>query len=218
MTQQKTITDLYIEKLESRCLPSYAEVSRLEPERFAKNVRDYTNNILIHRQEVFIPQIGFALATNKLVQKIKSFDLPVLGVGSGTGYLECALDDAGVDVIATDAYEPSWHSSEVGKWFPVEQMDGTDAVRRFPGRLILMSWPPCGEPFAFNVLKAMKPGQILVYIGEGNVGACGDSQFHKLRHKQKLLEEFVIPQFFEIRDTVCIYEITDVSTLEKRTK
>lgn len=45
--------------------------------------------------------------------------------------------------------------------------------------IVLLSWPPYLEEFAFEVAKKMALGTILIYNGEGWGGCTGDDLFHE---------------------------------------
>lgn len=96
---------------------------------------------------------------------------PVLDAGCGSGYLAKELGRLGIDTFAVDNGDAK---------LPIHQRDAQGDARlhvsdRFGA--VLMTWPPCNEPFAFDITRAMVPGQLLIYEGENGGGCTADSAF-----------------------------------------
>ena len=68
---------------------------------------------------------------------------PLVEVGAGTGYWAALLRELGADVVATDpAAGANPYHPDGRLWTDVELVDGVGAVRRHPGRTLLLCWPP----------------------------------------------------------------------------
>jgi hypothetical protein len=106
----------------------------------------------------------------------------VLEVMAGAGWLAKALREKGIDVIATD--NGSW-PKERG-WTPqseVEELDALLAIEKYADQtdILVMSWPYMDDR-AFEVIKLwdkLKPGAMVIYIGESDGGCTADEQFFR---------------------------------------
>lgn len=133
-------------------------------------------------RERHISEVGFPILTIEvleiLVETLKGYR--VVDVGCGTGYLSKQLQDRGVNVVPVDACNTSYSLHKQGSRFT--DITVTDALTMdltvFDA--VILSWPCYNEPFAFNVVEKMYPGQILVYQGEGWGGCTGDDNFHRV--------------------------------------
>ena len=56
-------------------------------------------------------------------------------------------------------------------------MDGAEAVRKYPGITVFMSWPDFRHDLAGRVARAMLPGTKLLYVGESRHGCTADDTF-----------------------------------------
>lgn len=126
---------------------------------------------------------------------------------AGTGYWAELLARAGVDVVASDL-EPgtnAWH-----RGYPthrdVVRGDAREVVAGCSDRTLLLSWPPYGSPVGVETVRTF-PGGVVVYVGEGCGGCCGDDA---------LFEEFgagwaevachVPVRWDGLRDVVTVFE------------
>lgn len=127
-------------------------------------------------RELYIKSYGFVLVSAEvLAALVKLFkDLKVLEVGSGTGYLAKTLEDQSIDITAVDNVAKSYRFEQTYK-----RDFSCDAVELLPGdyQAVLMCWPCLNSDFAMRVAQAMKPGQILVYQGEGPGGCTASDDF-----------------------------------------
>jgi hypothetical protein len=104
-------------------------------------------------------------------------DRKCLEIMAGQGMLSKALQDEGVNIIATDKKNISTDA-----WTNVERLDCLKAIQKY-GKdvdLIVCSWPPYDEDSAYKVLTLMRevnPQLMMIYIGEGCGGCCADNQF-----------------------------------------
>jgi hypothetical protein len=149
----------------------------------------------------------FAVLTKEMVNKIKPYG-PILEVGAGTGYWAYEFKKRGVDYLATDAYPDRENRYFVGikAWSVVEKRPAIEAVRCYPDRTLLMSWPEYSEPWAVEALKEYK-GDIFIYVGEEEGGCCADDDFFEhLGNYWDEREQLDMPQFFGLHDVAIVYE------------
>lgn len=103
----------------------------------------------------------------------------VLDVCAGGGFLAYTLANEGVDIQAVDLHPPPPEPTELDcrtRW----QIDFAGSALDLPLSeydILLMVWPDHGDPFADQVAAAMRPGQILVYQGEGKGAATASNEF-----------------------------------------
>ena len=140
------------------------------------------------RRDVFCASFGYVLATAEVMERlVELFGTGrVLDAGSGSGYLAHELASHGVHMLAVDHADYSLpselrqHGYAINKVYRQDVVG--DAVERISSAFnaVLLTWPNYDSPFAFNVAKAMLPGQILVYEGEGNGGCNANNEFFEL--------------------------------------
>ncbi|MFI8370085.1 hypothetical protein [Streptomyces sp. NPDC085466] len=101
----------------------------------------------------------------------------LLEVGAGTGYWAARLRQAGADIVATDAHGVE-HNGFAGGFQHAQTVvcSAVDAVRRYPGRTLMILWPPKDDPMAAQALRAYQ-GDSFLYVGEGPGGMCADTAF-----------------------------------------
>jgi hypothetical protein len=122
-----------------------------------------------------------------------------------------------VDVVATDLNSTgtSMYTFSVGSHAataPMEALSAVDAVRKYPDRDVFCSWPSLGESWLTDAAKAMQPGRLLFYIGEGYGGCTADDSFHELIGDTGEFEDVdYVPmaQFFGINDNLLVYRRLD---------
>src|SRR5262249_41959535 len=92
-------------------------------------------------------------------------------------------------------------------WTTVTQGNEASAARH-PDRSLLLSWPPMGEPMAYNALRAYR-GDTLLYIGDAEGGLTADSAFFReLSRNWRLVETAPVDQWrvSESRDKLWVYK------------
>lgn len=103
-------------------------------------------------------------------------DRGVVEVGAGNGYWAWQLQQAGVDVIAYEPQKPEDnHYVSVQPYVPLLCDDATAAARHGE-QALFMSWPDWGGAWPEEALRAYE-GDLVIYAGEGEGGACGDDKF-----------------------------------------
>lgn len=125
----------------------------------------------------YIADYGFAIVTQETLKELSRFlsDKSVIEVGSGTGFLSAALADNGIDVTAVD----TGSLDNVRQKYVYRRDVSADAFSLLPGSydVVLMVWPTLNSDFAERVLSSMRPGQILIYQGEGEYGCTASDAF-----------------------------------------
>ncbi|MEW1632802.1 hypothetical protein AB0469_01885 [Streptomyces sp. NPDC093801] len=122
---------------------------------------------------------SWALVTASVVDWIRGAlgGAALLEVGAGSGYWARQLSLGGVDVLATDLHGVEANGFTHGfRYADVQGLGAVDAVRRHPGRALLIVWPPPADPMAAEALRAYR-GDTFLYAGEGPGGMCADAGF-----------------------------------------
>lgn len=122
----------------------------------------------------YIRQAGFGIITKKLADKLAKFlkDKQCLEIMAGKGVLSKALQDRGIDIIATDNF--SWESQNDDHWTTVENIEAGDAIRKYKNvDYILASWMPMNTSSKrlIRMIRKYNPDVRLIIIGEG-YGGC----------------------------------------------
>jgi len=125
----------------------------------------------------WIHSFGFPVVIDETIDGLLPFG-PFVEVGAGTGFLSRLLALAGGDSIATDAGTGEYGFSH-GAWREIQVLDGAAAVRAYPDRTVLMSWPSLGDSWCEEVVAAMRPGGLLAHIGERG-GCTGTEAFDEM--------------------------------------
>ncbi len=149
---------------------------------FAEDFSDISFYLQMLRSE-YTKKFGFFLisedfisVTSELLQNNK-----VLEVGAGSGFLSYCLQKNGVDITPIDLKIDNNNYGFEQTYTEIIQINAVDYIKKNNNYdTIIMSWPNYQNPFAYNVLKQMKKGQQLIYIGEGYGGCTADDKFFKL--------------------------------------
>lgn len=158
-------------------------------------------------REFFIKEFGFAAPSKKTFGTIARYS-PLLEIGAGTGYWSRMLDRFyRCNIIATDLKSGmSSYKFQIGKYFQVNEMSAKDSIKQYYDRNVFLSWPSYNDPWAADAIQDMKPGQFLIYIGEGEGGCCADDNFFKILNNDfDEIESEKMLQFFWIHDYLSIY-------------
>lgn len=132
-------------------------------------------------RERYLSRYGHVLLSREcadaLVELLKGHR--VLDVCAGGGFLAHTLANAGVEVMAADLYPPGLAPTERDsrvRW----KVDFAGSSLELPLEeysALVMAWPDHQDPFADQIAASMRPGQLLVYQGEGAGGATADDAF-----------------------------------------
>lgn len=161
------------------------------------------------RKELFRTGVSWHIPTKSLIELAKSFS-PLVSVGSGYAYTESLIVMNGGDVIATDIspdVKNRWCTGGIYN-LSVEKLSAVRAIKKYSARNVFMAWPPYDNPMAYNVVKNMKLGKVLIFVGESEGGCTGDENFFRyLRENFEEVEvEASIPSWIGIHDNVYVYK------------
>lgn len=184
-----------------------------------QNQNNFELNLsLMMFRDLYIHNYGFFIVSEDFLEKSVKFfsDSKILEVGAGSGFLSACLQGYGIDVTPTDLHTENNDYGFTQMHTNVLQKDSIDYLKINNDKFdtVLMSWPDYCSTFAYDVLKNMKSGQTLIYIGESEGGCtANDNFFYSLQHSAKLMnlktKEFNKNSFswFGIHDHVNIYKI-----------
>lgn len=178
-------------------------------ENFSIRHFESTDDILnrIRTRDDHIAKFGFAILTAAAIEAIRPY-APIVEVGAGCAYWAYELRKAGVDIVATEPHpgvKGKYRGAEWAMWTEYEQLTGTAAVKKYPGRTLLSVWPDYNKSWAAATLAEFT-GNVVIYVGEGHGGCTGDDSFHDaLEENFKLEQNIDIPQFWGIHDRLNVY-------------
>lgn len=141
-----------------------------------------------------------------MTQDLKTVRLVELAAGAG--WLTHWLNKYGVYADAVDNH--SWAFKFCEKLPLVARTDAVQYVKRHAETdLYILSWPPYKKPLAANIWKAMKSGQYLLYIGEGEGGCTADDKFFELTREHQVEDKWNLQndyfQFWGMHDWPTLY-------------
>ena len=156
------------------------------PESYPKEM---VRNLHMDRMSLrsdFIKTIGFTLISNDWIKPLSQWvgKRKCLEVMAGSGSLSFALQQQGVDIIATDNFSwegsSNWNDND-NYWTEIENIDAIEAVEKY-GKdidIIIVSWPYMDDT-AYRILHTMRKVNsncIMIYIGEGMGGCTANDEF-----------------------------------------
>jgi hypothetical protein len=127
---------------------------------------------------------------------------PLVEYMAGTGYWSFLLRKKfGVRTFATDRNnDPDYACATSRAFMPVRTL-AVESAKVPASCAAMLSWVPYKSEAADHLLKRMRSGQKLVWIGEGEGGCCAtDSTFKILDELFDEAGEFRVPQFYGIHD------------------
>ena len=192
--------------------PTEAEMEFERMRRWAKEKAHQAHNgetdeaIHLRRlRDSFTKRFGFAVITQEAIDAVAD-QLPgrrFVEIGAGNGYLAWELQRRGWDVIATDPYPPPNNAYTLAEATEtaVLPLDGRVAIRQWPDRDIIWSWPVMdGE--AAEIIRHYQ-GDNIIYIGERPDGCTGGPDFHEdMRSRYRNTALIKIPNFPVLHDRV----------------
>ena len=129
-----------------------------------------------------------------------------LEVMSGAGWLAKALDFHKIDIIATDDY--LWKNGrhkDMKVVYPVEELDGLEAVKKYSDRdVLIVSWPPYESDAIISICNEWGNDKPIVYIGEDYEGCCATDLFFKNFKRSEEQTNIKIPQWWGLHDQLII--------------
>jgi hypothetical protein len=167
------------------------------------SIRRHFSNFSIRRQ--FNENFSFALPCAEAIFGIAKYTNKLIEVGAGTGLWSSLISRAGVDVVATDKIVSTTpYGQGVGKFHPVHRSSAVRAITNNPDRDVLVVWPCYNRRWPYYAAKAIAPGRVLFYIGEGHHGCTADSTFHRYIENFEDIATVDIPQFDGMHDRLFI--------------
>ena len=167
--------------------------------KLPKNIN--TADGTFEKMDIFRKKYAYAIPNMRSLYLIKHFaeNQQILEVFSGQALWAYLLQLINVNVIATDL------EIEKKTYTSVEKMDALKAVIKYKTNILMMIWPPCGDPIAYKTLQRFK-GDKVIYIGEGDDGCTGDEKFHKLLStKYELVANYKIKRWPGFYDSLYLY-------------
>lgn len=160
------------------------------------------------RRDAFVKRFSWAVPSQAAIDAIHSFvdSAQVVEINAGRGLWTHLLEQAGVNIIATDVTPPKL------TFAAVRPLEATAAVQKYlePGGVLMTCWPDYLASYAADALKwALENNRCtkVVYIGEGNGGCTGDDELHNIFETQFELSHYIrIPQWYGIRDDLYLYQ------------
>jgi hypothetical protein len=146
------------------------------------------------------------------VLRLLAVHAPLVEVGAGTGYWAALLRARGVDVEASDAAPPGadsanpFHAGQPRPWTAIDRAIAVEAVRRHPGRTLLLCWPPAeDDPASYAPLRAFR-GATVVHIGDVGGDATGSLRFRReLERNWRLVDDVRLPGWPWLDDRLRVY-------------
>ncbi len=140
-------------------------------------------------RDTFLELSGYCLVAYDWVRPLSKWigDRACLEVMCGCGCLAKALQDCGVDIVATDDF--SWTNHDQcwfqNPWTEIEKISAVEAIRKYGAQvsLILVSWP-YRDGTALAVLREMRiqnPEAQMIFIGEWNGATANEDFFREAR-------------------------------------
>lgn len=146
----------------------------------------------------YIKNYGFTIPCSEWVEALVALS-PLLEIGAGNGFLARVLYNNGADIIATDDFSGDYGMT-LGQHYDIQKMDASRAVRHWPKRNVLCSWPSYGGSWAYDAYKTMRFSNTFAYIGEP-WGCTGDDSLSSLCDHGEYIDG---ARFIGINDALCL--------------
>jgi hypothetical protein len=143
-------------------------------------------------RELYVATFGYPVPTSSFIDAMRPLG-PIIEVGAGRGFLSKILRNAGIDAIATDIDPDFLPPHPEYERLPVERLSAVEAVKAYPDRTVLSSWPCCDSEWLTEAALAMAPDQRLAYIGEGPRGCTAGACFFDLVGAELMPDEAIDP-------------------------
>ena len=181
--------------------------------------KEFYNNLGWAARRKHTSTISWPILTLEVATVLASFigKRRTLDAGAGTGFISHHLQNLGAkNIIASDVGGHNFFKYDMSTVYKRDHVGNSFDL--LPGKfeIVLLSWPPYLEPFAFEVVKKMALGTILIYNGEGLEGCTGDDQFHEYLENKFTVMENITDQlalhharFLHIYDRWTVYRKTN---------
>ena len=153
---------------------------------------------------------GFAVITQEVVDGIIAVALQhglttLLGVGSGSGYLERELRARTSDLDITSTDPDTKRTVDVH----CDHREALQMIAGNPDAGLLLSWPEFNPEIDWPAETVKNfHGKLIFYIGEGKTWCTGTDEMHDALDDlyRPLEHDIVVPTFDQINDRLVIYE------------
>ncbi len=192
--------------------PYLFEILELIQKLTIENPGDLPARLLPFRNDM-VTRYSFSIPTIDILEIIAGYS-PLIEIGAGSGYWAMCLKQLGTDIIAFDKHPPEnmnpwWESGN--PWFDTEWhavYEGDESIAAdYPGRSLLLCWPPIDSSMALNALKAYSDagGKTLIYIGDQK--SSGSEEFHRMLTRFELLLRKRLWSWYGVEDRLEIYRL-----------
>ena len=176
----------------------------------------YSHKTMNAIRDAAIEYFGYPIITQSVVEGIIEVALQhglttLLGVGSGTGYLEREIRGrtSALKVISTDPNT----SRKVD--IHCDHRQALQIVSGIPDIGLLLSWPEYHPEMDWPSMTVKEfNGKFLFYIGESDIGCTGTPEMHDAFKSlyRRLDVDFNVPHYNSIMDSLVVYERCEVVT------
>jgi hypothetical protein len=132
----------------------------------------------------------------------------VLEVMAGAGWLAKALNEHGVDIVATDDYSWDVDHKHMRRVFDVHQANGIEAIDTWSEtEVLIISWPPHDyddDSAIIEICNKWGSDRPIIYIGEIDGCNAGDTFFCSFEYDESLYNKFDLKQWVAVHDVVLI--------------
>jgi len=133
-------------------------------------------------RELVIRDLGFCMIATDWIRPLAKWigNRNCLEVMAGVGAFSYALQREGVKIHATSLDDGSFKQFRKDDWCEVENIDASEAIRKYQPEIVVMSWPSYKCNAATKVVETIRevnPNILLLYVGEGKGGCCADDDF-----------------------------------------
>ncbi len=150
-----------------------------------------------------VNKYSWAIPDSGAIELIKKYG-PIVEIGAGSGYWSYLLKQSGANIIAYDK-KPYNNRYCKANWGNV-RYGSTKKASLHTDRSLFLCWPPYNNQMAYKALSYYS-GDTLIYVGESRHGCTADYDFFtKLDNEWELVEEYDIPQWIGLHDTLTIYK------------
>ena len=142
---------------------------------------------------------SFSIPSLEALQTITEFQ-PILEVGAGSGFWAALLIKNNCDIIATTIDDKNHPFPK--KFTEIEYLRAIDAIKKYPDRTVLCSWPSI-DTWPEEILPYIK--KRLILIGEEEITAT--DKFHEIIYNEfKEIKDCKLPRWLMIKDHLTVYE------------
>lgn len=146
-----------------------------------------------------INKSAWFIADTPTLDKIANFlrGKRVLEIAAGTGYFALQMRHRGVsDYRAIDSRESYYNADDINYGVEVVSFYALSLKELARYDVIVITWPPYDSKLAYDIAKAMRKGQTLIYQGE-LWGCTGSDEYHRYLDKYFLRTDAIFNEEHE---------------------